>query len=141
MDNFDFKCRAIDNETKKFVYGYYVYNEYVKKHLIITPASFDNSGSIIGEKIHVVNPLTLGRCTGMKDTNKNMIYEGDFVVSSANVKAGIHVVKFGMLKMLEYEDENTVYVKCWKAGDDEPLTAEYVITGNVHEAYASNSIL
>ncbi len=127
--------RAICNDGK-FHYGYlarlYKDNEYGKKgDFCISNNSFCPYAYL------VTRPETIGQCTGLKDKNGKLIYEGD-IIQKENQK---FVIKYDFDSFKAYDEENkpiSIYglftFKICSGGWPGKETENTIeIIGNIHE--------
>lgn len=85
IDRYLFRGKRIDNG--EWVQGFYqeitkgAYHEKIENNCeIITFSKLDN-GEIKLSELCPVEPLTVGQCTGMKDKDEKLIFEGDVVTT------------------------------------------------------------
>lgn len=103
-----FRFRTWDNRFKKYRNGLAVYNN--------TICTYDD------------NDCILEQCTGLKDKNGKLIYEGDILQDSEQkilVKYDVNRHCF----MFEYQDTSAYKRIC----DMDVLSGNFEVIGNVHE--------
>ena len=109
-----FKFRIWDTEIKEYLVGCFLVGGSNMIHNSVDYESFLNKGNFVIEQ-----------CTGLKDKNDNLIYEGD-IVSDGYHKG---VVKYG-----EFNCSCCDGVYGWYFdGGDIRETEYYEIVGNTHE--------
>ena len=95
-----------------WIEGYYTYSEYYNKHYITIEVP--GNPSVYFTTIEI-NPSTLCQCTGMKDKNKNLIFEGDWFsishlnsVRYAGFYDSVYIIDWvaGEFKLFEYSGTN-----------------------------------
>jgi len=70
MDRFKFRGKRVDNG--ELVYGSLVVNNVGQFHIVTCP-------SLVEGEIFQVHPESVEQCTGLKDSNGKLIYEGDII--------------------------------------------------------------
>lgn len=85
--------RGKDSITKSWVYGALVQqqDDLLKEKAFIISYSNYQFGDFSEAVMHVVDPETVGQCTGFGDKNGNKIFEGD-IVSICNSKTFFFIV-------------------------------------------------
>lgn len=130
MDKILFRGKRID--TGEWVEGYYV--EDATRHCIATSLACNHHYDVI--------PETVGRCTGVRDLNGILFFEGDIVMKERRFPKGkTFEVKFGLHQIdccgcCYYEhqsigfylDDGTEKV----CADDDAWTS-LIVVGNVHD--------
>lgn len=117
------------DKTRGFWRGKCIYNgEWVKGDLVcdkyfdgsigyfIFERDFDNS------KSYTIDPSTLGECTGLRDKNGKLIFEGDIVEIKGNIGRVIFV-----------DDEAGFVVDTDKKYFTMSFSSECEIVGNIHD--------
>lgn len=115
-DRLKFRAKRIDNN--KFVYGYlcFIYIDNEKHCKIYSP---DDAMS------YDCYTETLGQCTGFKDRNGKLIYEGDWIKDKDGYIA--HIVWFNGAWWLKSEPSQAM------DRENEETYAEFEVIGNIHE--------
>jgi len=136
MSRFLSKAKRIDNG--KWVTGYYIKEVYEglnieTTHLMAYQETFvsrDEKGTYIDTTYADIDIKTLCSCTGIKDKNKKLIFEGDIVridLMYFNIKndEGIVIFKKDYGFRVQYGFNDT-FIKTIKAWD------EIEVIGNIH---------
>jgi uncharacterized phage protein (TIGR01671 family) len=131
-DRFRFRAKRCDNN--RFVYGYlvFIYIDNHKKARIYCP---DDTFS------YDVYTDTLGQCTGLKDKNGKLIYEGDIVSKEFTDRPFSSKAKSEIKNCLMYWDNGdgafslkykSDDYRCYSAHHNNPF-GDCEIIGNIHE--------
>ena len=79
--------RAKRSDNGKWLSGF-IYANKIGKHFILPYDYYDDTGLT---SANFVDPATVGQCTGLKDKNGNLIFEGD-ILKSINARHDVHVI-------------------------------------------------
>lgn len=112
-------------DEKQWIYGGIVhqtdyYGEKVDKWFIIDGTETQDND--IGYEYRVI-PETIGQCTGIKDKNGKLIFDGDIVYIS-------HLDRYGTVEWQESEAKYVVRILGYRMTMDE---CEYEVIGNMHD--------
>lgn len=133
----EIKCRAKRTDTGEWVYGAYFGDD--KRRYIITQIN-DAQHAVYGYRsndveLYVVDPATVGQCTGLKDKNGVKTYHKDIVRTNARL---IGIMEFG-----SYSTTGDEWGKAWgwfiqfpdggQASMDEHFGYWGEIIGNAHD--------
>lgn len=140
MNRFIFRAKG--KNTKKWIYGAYlkmlpytpapirneddVIPESDYKHLIITEG-FSDWNMARGLQAFDIIPETVGQCTGLKDKNGNLIFEGD-VLSDAGYK---YIVEWSLKNGYFIRKPHICELFTYRI--DEETTRNLRIVGNIHD--------
>lgn len=103
-----FKFRA-------FCYGNFIYRDFSKEYSV-----YNDDGFPVG---NVPNDIEWEQCTGLKDKNDRLIYEGDFLKDHK-----------GIWQVLWHEKEAAFYIYNKKRDFYlSPFIGEFEIISNIHE--------
>lgn len=124
--NSRFLSKAKQTFNGQWITGYYVHNDAGQD--IIYDGNIDEFGN---EHVEI-DPSTLCQCTGLKDKNGKLIFEGD-IVNDDNFKPSQFKIAFDSLEWLclnpslgyDYEHE---LIKHWKKTE-----FKIEIIGNIHD--------
>lgn len=119
------QSRGYSKELKKFVVGYYNFTD--GKDYIMQQGKYTMQNIL-------VEPLTVGRCFGLKDDNGVLIFEGDKVEFDLNLRGGrkgkeVFVVE-DMQGSLFVEDWVVYEVVRWR---EENLVGSILVVGHGYE--------
>lgn len=136
-DRFKFRGKRLDNN--EWYYGSYLYLHNADKF------DWNNKRHTTNEDVHyiidendvnyAVNPETVGQCTGLKDKNGTLIYEGDIVKFNYDTDEIIAVVSWdnGKDATVGYYLNTTDYFKDKYVTDYDFYKNDYEVIGNIYE--------
>ncbi len=144
----EIKFRAKDTDSRKWLYGYYVFHmktilccatdEEVKEneeHLLIFDGCCDWNLPMPWYKADI-DHKTLGQFTNLQDANGKDVYDGDIVIDELNRKWVIYNAPggFRFCREIEYIDQNRII----ENGLSEPQNAAWFkenckIIGNIYD--------
>ena len=138
----------------RFKFRVVYYNDVEKKYFIFEPDLISADGTArayaYGESgaDEYYDTVTLNQCTGLKDKNGRLIYEGDIVRLFCDEFENIHTVKFGDFAMYsldfqtEYEKGSTAVYGYYLGGLKYPIPLsisldtsgmQIEVIGNIYE--------
>lgn len=128
FDRYTFRGKRFDNG--EWVYGHYLpCSKYPELSEIKSLTERNGYGDA---EYFRVDPKTVGQCTGLKDKNGKLIFEGDIIKV---VDSGISFFKEGEFVEVEWIDEGGFYPFCWNAQEQcDPISPKNCeIIGNFYE--------
>ena len=134
-DRFKFRGMTLGGE---WVYGNLaVINKKIKPYRITIDEGYYISNTVGMPFAYPVRPETIGQCTGLKDKNGSLIYEGDVIQFTRNRgyftnKGDIRVIEFSAFRFCGFgwrsRPENNVEFTL-----TESTAKKCVVIGNIHE--------
>lgn len=125
MTNDRFRFRVWDTEKKELIYDAENAYDYMRPCSDGKIIEADCFGDVLESKRYIVE-----QCTGLKDKNGELIYEGDIIaVANGSINGNVCISKW---EVVWKEKEGRYSVPLWVA--DKPDFSHYVkVLGNIHE--------
>lgn len=131
-DRYLFRGKRVDN-------GEWVQGSFISPDFIVGPIVDWDSDGVLHEYWWQVDPKTVGQCTGIKDKNGTLIFEGDIVQIDCygyeepeSCRCGhIEIGIFGYVLCTETEDGGPYWIDLCDIRGSHSTT--YEVIGNIHD--------